>query len=230
MLSKKNNNSLVFQNIIWKNHTIKSRMMYSLIYGPLFFFSIILIFQYFDIDLQSPYLLLFLFGTFYHFFVTVFAISAFHSYLKFILINKVLFKTLLMLFISGVCFSLLNIAIIFVVSSFGKFQFDMGEIIISFLMGNFIFPLVGLWISSYDFAKINLFEKNIDFLQPRATYMVVGIVSVLISSLLCGAYIEYEWPIGYVILVIIVLFALLVIFAKFMFEKIYFNLQKSIVE
>ncbi|MCM0060395.1 MAG: hypothetical protein NBV57_05995 [Algoriphagus sp.] len=230
MLNKKLKTLSIFNYLIWRNKALRSRIIFIVAFFPLFVLLSIYISQLLGVKLRVTYMLIFFSGMFYHFFVTVFSMSAIYSYLKFLLINRLLLKIFTLIYSLGMLVSMIYCSILIGLSSVGQFQFEVGQVIIAFLLSNFIFAPLGIWISSFDFVKINLFEKKNELYQPRPIYLATAIVFLLIFSLLLDAQIEFEWQLN---TIGIFLFCAIVIIMSLLipiFKSVHLNFQKSIAE
>lgn len=220
----------IFYRLIWKNKPIRNRIVFITVYFPLFILISIYISNLLEIKLRATYILIFLSGMFYHFFITSFSISAIHSYLKFLLINRLMLNTFILIYILGVLSSVINCLILVGLNSVNQFQFDIGQVIIAFLLSNFIFAPIGFWISSFDFVKINLFESKYGHYQPRPIYLATAIVFLLLFSLFLDARTEFGWQLNTILLFLAFLIVLIGISLKLIFKIIYLNFQNSIAE
>jgi hypothetical protein len=225
---KKNYFPLLWE-LIWRNRILKSRIVVSLGFS-LFLLGAIPIFQYLEISSLTSYALLFLSGMFYHFNVTIYSFSCFHSYLKFSLNHGVLMKLFALVYLLGLLSSIVSCFVLVNFSAVGYMKIEAGQIYLSFLMSNFVFAPLSFWASSYDFVKINLFSPLSGFYQPRPVYMSVTLVSVAIFSLLVDARREFNWPFGFSMIVVMVIIGFIGIILKTALKRVYINCQKSIME
>lgn len=230
MLNKKLKTLSVFNNLIWRNKPLRSRIIFTVAYFPLFFFVSIYISQLLGVKLRVTYMLIFFSGMYYHLFVTIFSISAVYSYLKFLLINRLLLKIFILIYGFGVLASVINCTILVGLNSVSQFQFEIGQVFIAFLLSNFIFAPLGFWISSFDFVKINLFEQKNGLYQPRPIYLATVIVFLLIFSLLLDALIEFRWQINTVFMFLFCIIAIIGVFLKLISKSVHLNCQNSIAE
>lgn len=219
----------VLWQLIWKNPILRKRIVFSVCSFPLFIFVAVFVVQYLDFQIRATYILIFLSGLFYHFFVTIFSISAVYSYSKFLIYNRILFKIFIGIYFLGLLTSIMNCAILIGVDFVGNLQFEVEQIYISFLMSNFIFAPLGFWVSSFDFVKMDLFGSSFEG-QPRPMYLAVIIVFLLMFSLLLDARAEFGWSSNLFFLILFVLILIVGAFLRFIFKCIYINYQNSIAE
>lgn len=220
----------VLTKLVFSNNLIKSRIYFNIIYLPLFLFIFIIIMKNFGFDLLDSYAVISISGMSFHFMVTIFSLSAFSPSMKFILINNLLIKIIIYIYFLGVIcsfsFSILSIGLILI----GQYQISILHILISFLLVNFVFAPLGLWISSFDFVKINLFETNNRFHQPSATYMVVSIFFIIIFFLFFDASSEFHWDLTSILFYLFGLIGIIGVSLKYILSSVIRNYKNSILK
>lgn len=230
MLNENSNNWPSLWRLIWGNPILRARLIFSVGSFPVFVFITIFVFQYLEIQAPITYMLVFLSGLFYHFYVTIFSISAVYSYSKFLIYNRILLKVFTIIYVLGLFSSIVNCTIIIGLNSINHLQFEGGQICFAFFMSNFVFAPLGFWISSFDFVKIDLFRSNVGIYQPRPIYLAVAIMFLMVFSLLLDARTEFKWSFNLIFSVMLGLIGVIGISLKFMIKKICMNYQKSIAE
>lgn len=222
MLSKKSDWVNLTQ-LIWRNRHFRTGIILTCFTIPGIFLLLIVIFAGYQISVR--YVLAFLSGFFYCMSVTIFSISFVFSYMKFLLIHRLLFKLLFLVYTIGIISSATNCAIL------GMFPSDyidipFEQICLAFTINTIIFPPICLWVASHDNIKIDLFGPKHNFFQPRSTHIVMGIFAFLVFGLLmsfCS-----RWSIDFILLGLTIAIIVNAFLFKAWEKKIYANCQNTI--
>lgn len=212
--------------LVWRNRLFRERIIVSSITIPILLFTSVILAARVHLRFSISYVLAFLSGWFYCMSVTIFSISLVFSYLKYLLLNRLLLKMLLFVYLIGVISALVNCFVFWLISLNYQIGLEFEQISFAFIINNLFFPPVCLLIASYDNIKMDLFGPKQSFFQPRSIHVVISIFSFMAFSLAMSTY--TSGPKNLLLLIVLILISLNLFFVRFIKKRIYTNCQNTI--
>lgn len=210
--------------LLFKNRLVKNRVVVSGLIIPAFFFLIIILIGH-EINLSVNYTFVFLLGWFFHSYVSIFVISMTTSYSKFLIFFRLEKSLMIIIFVTGLILSLFNGVILSVLISQDYLKAEIGQVWWVLVFSNFVVAPISIWISSFEFVRMNLFEAEMDRYQPRSIHIGVMMLSFLIITLFNWTYPDWPNQIGWLSMLLAVIVAC---FWRFFAEGLRMNFKRTI--
>ncbi len=172
------------------------------------------------------YALAFLTGFSYNAFITIFSIGMVYSYLKFLLVQRLLIKVLLLIYAVGLVSSLINSVAFLGLNFFNSIDYPFIQILTAFVVSNFILPALFILVASIDYAKIDLYQAKTRFFQPRSLQVLVVILSWSIFSFIIR--LSNDLDINSGLIAFLILTVLLGISTRYLIKRVLLNCQNAI--
>lgn len=216
--------------LVWRNRFIRERIVVYCLLFPLVILMVMLfaghLFPAETFSTTYTYALAFLTGFSYNAFITIFSIGMVYSYLKFLLVQRLLIKVLLLIYAVGLVSSLINSVAFLGLNFFNSIDYPFIQILTAFVVSNFILPALFILVASIDYAKIDLYQAKTRFFQPRSLQVLVVILSWSIFSFIIR--LSNDLDINSGLIAFLILTVLLGISTRYLIKRVLLNCQNAI--